>query len=136
MSFFKRLRLWFNTIILILFVAGCEVENNQPMEDGPDPVFDDFERVTLGNNWTVYSGDVGIINNSDIGINSKTKRLGIVAWNTTLFSVDQFSQAVISLDKEPGILQQVFVRRRISDGQRYGFHWNSAHGGRWGRSFD
>jgi hypothetical protein len=99
-----------------------------------DPVFDDFERDTLGNNWTIYNGDVGIVNLSDIGVITKTgpmNGLGIVAWNATIFSADQFSEGVITVDVDSNALYQVFVRRRTTDNQRYGFHWNPVNGGQW-----
>jgi hypothetical protein len=131
---FNRLLLFNCVIIQLLFFTGCEIESNPFTEDGPDPAFDDFEQKKLGSNWTIYSGNVGVIDHSDIGIISKSNKmrgLGIVAWNATVFSANQYSEAVISLDKEQSVLQQVFVRRRKRDGQRYGFHWNSAHHGRW-----
>ena len=100
-----------------------------------DPAFDDFERGTLGSNWVVYNGDVGIINKSDLGVLSRSSRLlglGILAWNATVFRADQFSQARISVDADRNVVIQVFVRRRQSDNQRYGFHWRLHDGGgRW-----
>ncbi len=38
------------------------------LRNGPDPAFDYFERAILGNNWAIFNGNVGIINNSDLGI--------------------------------------------------------------------
>ena len=78
-----------------------------------DPVFDDFERDSLGSNWTIYNGDVGIVNQSDLGVITKTGPmlgLGIVAWNATVFSADQFSEGNITVDVDPNALYQVFVR--------------------------
>ncbi len=85
-------------------------------------VTDDFERSRLGTNWDVTWGNPGIISNSDLGILSGD--FSRVDWVGSTFSADQFSEAVISLDKDPKMLTQVFVRRRLSDGARYGFHYN------------
>lgn len=90
-------------------------------------VSDDFERADLGTNWTVYSGAVGIVDNRAIGVRSAGGTLlglGLVAWTATMFGTDQFSEAVLSPNIDAQAQFQVFVRRRVSDRQRYGFHWN------------
>ena len=102
-----------------------------PQESGV--VTDDFERSALGSNWAVYNGAVGIVNNSDMGVLSVSGNLlglGIAAWGASTFSADQFSEGVISTDVDAQAALQVFVRRRASDSQRYGFHWNP-FGPRW-----
>ncbi len=101
---------------------------------GPDQAFDRFERQSLGSNWTVYNGNVGIVHEHDLGILSKDapmKGLGIVAWRGTEFAADQFSEAVISSDVDANAVLQVFVRRSTHDGRRYGFYWIPDGGGRW-----
>ncbi len=101
---------------------------------GPDQAFDRFERQSLGGNWTVYNGDVGIIHERDLGCLSKDapmRGLGIVAWCGTEFAADQFSEAVISPEVDANAVLQVFVRRSTHDGRRYGFYWIPDGGGRW-----
>jgi hypothetical protein len=100
-----------------------------PPQASPSPppalsqAVDDFERPLLGPNWTVYSDDVGIVNASDLGVLSRGQ-LGIAAWSASRFSADQFCEAEVSSDADLRGGVQVFVRRRSSDRQRYGFHWN------------
>jgi hypothetical protein len=92
---------------------------------GSDPAYDDFERALLGDNWTIYNGDVGIVGAKDLGILSKSGPmfgLGLVTWSATTFSADQFSEIVISPDVDRKAIFQVFVRRRTGDKQRYGLH--------------
>lgn len=100
-------------------------------------VSDDFERPTLGSNWTVLFGGsgVGTINNSDLGLTSSPTLFGLVEWHHVVFASDQFSEAIISTNKADSILTQVFVRRRASDKARYGFHWND-RGGQWEIKYD
>ena len=127
----------------VLILAGCG--GGDPAAPGPPPpmsdaISDDFERAALGGNWTIFNGDVAIINNSDIGVRTRTTTLlglGIAAWSGTTFAADQFSEAVISLDVNPSADLQVFVRRRQSDGLRYGFFWQAGtSGGEWALKLD
>ena len=105
-----------------------------PSPELQDPVFDDFERSKLGRNWTVYNGDMGISEGNLAGFSKSSpallsrlglgwRGLGVVAWSMNSLSPDQFSEAKIAAQKDPDVLLQVFVRRRSSDKQRYGFHW-------------
>lgn len=82
-------------------------------------VMDDFERSQLGPNWTVYNGNPHIVGNSDFGAD---QGLNIATWTADAFSADQYAQGQLSspLDTTNSM---VFVRRRISDLQRYGFVW-------------
>ena len=95
---------------------------------GRDPATDDFERESLGENWIVHNGKVGIVE-GDLALQSRG--LGLLTWAGSAFPADQFSEAVISAAKDPKNLQQVFVRRRARDKARYGFHWNDRDGGKW-----
>ncbi len=88
-------------------------------------VVDDFTRDLLGDDWTIYNGDVGIVNKQDVGVLSKVVELrgmGLAAWSGTACSADQFSEATISVAADARCIYQVFVRRRESDRARYGFH--------------
>lgn len=93
-------------------------------------VTDDFQRTNLSP-WTIYYGDVGIVNGT-LGMRSKIATLpmkaGIVAWSGTLFGPDQFSEGTLGAIIDSNAMFQVFVRRRVSDLQRYGFHWNRGNG--------
>lgn len=84
---------------------------------------DNFERSTLGTNWSVVFGSAGIVNNSDLGFQSVSPA-GIVSWTGSTLSADQFSEGLISSNKVKNMLTQVSVRRRSSDGARYAFHYN------------
>lgn len=83
---------------------------------------DDFERSTLGSDWNNFTGNAGIVNNSDLGI--LFGNMAGIEWNATTSGGYQFSEALLSLDKFANVLTQVFVRRRASDRARYAFHWN------------
>jgi len=114
------------TGIGLAFYQGAGGGTQFPPSTLSDPAFDDFERASLGSNWTIYNGDVDIISNSDLGVLSKTGPIagtGIVAWSANTFSPNQFAEAVLSPDIHPDVFIQVFVRRRASDLQRYGFMW-------------
>lgn len=93
---------------------------------GADPAADDFEHHVLGPNWIVYSTGSAIVNDSDLGV--LTSSACAVGWIGSTFGADQFSQAEVSLDVDPDMLEQVYVRRRASDSARYGFHWNGDPG--------
>jgi len=104
------------------------------LQSGPDPAADTFERASLGSNWTVWIGNGGIVGGSDLGMTAASGMVG-VNWNTPV-SADQFCETVISEGVAPNMLRQVYVRRRASDGARYGLHWNVTDGGRWEIKYD
>lgn len=82
---------------------------------------DDFERPSLGSDWAIHSGEVGIVK-GDLAI--LAKGLGLVSWARPGVGADQFGEAKVAADAAPGSVIQVFVRRRTKDGARYGFHFN------------
>jgi len=98
--------------ILVLLAAAAQSER--------PPGADDFERGKLGGNWALHSGDPGIVK-GDLAVLSKG--LCILSWKDGT-EASQFSEAVLSAELSPDSVQQVFVRRRATDGARYGFHWN------------
>src|SRR5712692_327094 len=59
--------------VWVLLLVGCGGGSNPSPNPTPLPDFvvDDFERPSLGGNWTVYNGDAEIINNSDLGMRSQ-----------------------------------------------------------------
>jgi hypothetical protein len=88
-----------------------------------DPARDDFERVSLGGNWTRFSGsDAEIVNGSDLG--KPTNAWLFVGWTASEFAADQFCEAVIADGRPVSLLTQVYARRRTNDLARYGFHFN------------
>lgn len=96
-------------------------------------VTDDFERATLGANWDVVyptGGDkaqVRILGNSDLGMAAGNMGFFLADWSANTFSADQFCEAVISpeVTTSPEWAHQVYVRRRNSDGARYGFGYDN-----------
>ncbi len=88
-----------------------------------DPALDDFERATLGGNWTRFSGsDAEIVHGSDLG--KPGSAWLFVGWTAYEFTADQFCEAVIADGRPDTLLTQVYVRRRTNDLARYGFHFN------------
>lgn len=86
---------------------------------------DNFERATLGSNWTTFgSSSVAIVNSSDIGLATAGPGISGAEWNADIFLGDQFSEAVISPDKDPNLMAQVFVRRRNDGTARYSCMYN------------
>jgi hypothetical protein len=94
----------------------------------PQDAEDDFERATLGLNWTLYGGSAGeIVNGSDLGIPDPGGWI-YAGWTQVGFPANAFSQAKLADQKPPEALVEVFVRRRASDGARYGFGYNGDPG--------
>ncbi len=85
-------------------------------------VCDDFERATLGASWRAGPG-TGIVGGSDFGVTG-TGGGAFIEWQGTAIGADQFSEAVVSADRDPDMMIQASARRRASDNARYGFHHN------------
>ncbi|HEY3246359.1 MAG TPA: hypothetical protein VGM03_23690 [Phycisphaerae bacterium] len=117
--------------------AGCgcarsDVDNDTDLVDaaafqnvftGPppnlDPAFDDFERPTLGPNWQVLFGSLGIIAASDLGCTSGGVTLGV--WQGSTFGANQFCQGEISAAWNPSNNFQLNVRQSVSTFAAYSF---------------
>ncbi len=84
---------------------------------------DDFERSSLGTNWTATLGSPVTVNSSDLGAGSFSG-VHIATWAGASFLPDQFCEAKIAPDLVSNMQHQVFVRRRSSDAARYAFHYN------------
>jgi hypothetical protein len=86
---------------------------------------DDFERASLGSNWTIAyptSGNqVQIIDDGVLGMAPGPQGFFLVNWTGSVFAADQYSEVVIPLDATPGWAYQPYVRWRSSDRARYGF---------------
>ncbi|HLF07530.1 MAG TPA: hypothetical protein VI893_10240 [Thermoplasmata archaeon] len=108
-----------------------------PVAASPDPASDDFERASLGPNWTVWfgSGNCGIVGSSDLGMINFNAMCG-ASWTADTFSADSFSEGVISANKDPDMMGQAFVRRRSSDNARYGLHYNNESTMKWEIKYD
>jgi hypothetical protein len=90
-----------------------------------DPALDDFERATLGTNWTRYGGSQAeIVNGHDLGAPDPSIWCFVV-WTASTFDADQYSEVVTAAGKPDSLLTQVYVRQRASDLARYGFHFNN-----------
>lgn len=107
-----------------------------------DPAADDFERASLGGNWQDQGGGTAaIVNGHDLGTITGTG-VAVVWTNSLIFDADQFCEAVLADEKSTNLLTQVFLRRRSSDGARYGFHFTDEDGAggignpRWGIKYD
>jgi hypothetical protein len=122
--------------LALALLVRAAIAQDAPTPDpslAADPAVDDFQAAQLGGGWRVYNGAAGVVN-GELGIATQSGGmlgLGLVAWQGGTFAADQFSEALIAPDKATDALLQVFVRRRTSDSQRYGFHWNPDFGGRW-----
>jgi hypothetical protein len=90
---------------------------------------DDFERAGLGANWSISfpadGSQVHILENSDLGMNPGPQGFFLANWVGGTFDADQFCEAVIPVDAAPDWARQVYVRRRASDGARYGFGFDN-----------
>jgi hypothetical protein len=107
-----------NRIFLILLVSALRLS-------AQDPAADDFERATLGPNWTRYGGSQAeIVNGHDLGARDPSIWCFVV-WTASTFDADQFSEVLMAASKPDSLLTQVYVRQRASDLARYGFHFNN-----------
>jgi len=76
---------------------------------------DDFERGTLGANWTRFGGSAAeIVNGHDLGAPDPANWC-FVGWTASTFDTDQFSEIMLASGKPDTMLIQVYVRRRASD---------------------
>lgn len=95
-----------------------------------DRTTDDFERATLGGNWTIVyppapNDQVRIIGASDLGMGPGTQGFFLVNRTAPVFAADQFCEGTIPTDVTAGWAHQVYVRWRASDRARYGFGYNN-----------
>jgi hypothetical protein len=94
-------------------------------------VSDDFERATLGSKWEVVyptgadKAQVQILANSDLGILKGNQAFFLIDWVGNTFSADQYCEATTAEDAPAGWAYMVYVRRRTSDGARYGFVYDN-----------
>jgi hypothetical protein len=110
-----------------------------------DSAADDFERARLSGDWVVIfplppNDQVRIIDDSDLGMGPGPQGFFLVNWRATTFAPDQFCEGTIPLDVNVNWLHQVYVRWRVADGARYGFHYNGDPGqpgfGNWAFKYD
>jgi hypothetical protein len=94
-------------------------------------VSDDFERATLGSKWEVVyptgadKAQVQILANSDLGMLKGNQAFFLIDWVGNTFSADQYCEATPAQDAPAGWAYMVYVRRRTSDGARYGFVYDN-----------
>src|SRR5687768_10153958 len=105
--------------VLLHFVAGLAIVSAQ------DPAADDFQRASLGPNWTRYNANAEIVNGADVGVPApSTTSLFYIGWTASTFDADQFSEAIVANGRPDTMLPQIYVRRRANDIARYAFHFN------------
>jgi hypothetical protein len=123
----RLIRIWLCLLLFQVKISFAQVT-----------VSDDFERASLGTNWTLYfgNGSVEIVNNSDLGFPANNSAFCLAGWTADTFAANQFSEIIISINRPDSVATQAFVRRRSADGARYGFHWNNNFGGRWEIKYD
>jgi len=106
---------------------------------GPFPpklsVSDDFERASLGANWTVRyptGGDaaqVTIVGSSDLGMLNGAQAFQIVERTAEILKPDQWVEGVISTEGDVvNWARQIFVRRNNATLARYAFHYDNDPG--------
>ncbi len=116
------LRVNLRGILSRLFIAVLLTAGAIPIR-AQDPASDDFERASLGGNWTRFGdSNAEIVNGRDLG--APTSTWLFVGWTASAFDANQFSEIIIADGKPSTMLTQVYVRRRASDLARYGFHFN------------
>jgi hypothetical protein len=100
-----------------------------------DAVADDFQRASLGANWTRPLGDAVIVNSQSLGAGSFSG-VHIAIWNgATQPGANQFAEVRVATDI--GDMQhQPFVRRRTSDGARYGLIYDTDSTPFWAIKYD
>lgn len=102
------------------------------MRGGPgrtitDPVSDNFERASLGGNWTVHNGNAAIVASSDYGA-SAFSGVHIASWTGTTIIGDQVVEGTLSAGWDSRLLAQVCTRRRSADLARYAFGYDDDPG--------
>lgn len=88
-----------------------------------DPVTDNFNRASLGADWTVHLGNVATVTSTHWGA-SASSGVFISSWTATSITGDQVVEATIATGWDSRLLAQPFVRRRSSDSARYGFGYD------------
>jgi hypothetical protein len=94
-------------------------------------VSDDFERATLGSTWEVVyptgadKAQVQLLASSDLGMLKGNQAFFLIDWVGNTFSADQYCEATMAQDAPAGWAYMVYVRRRTSDGARYGFVYDN-----------
>lgn len=94
-------------------------------------VSDNFERTSLGGNWTKILGTAGfdIVNSSDMGPTASTTTIHGATWTANpAIGVDQYAEATVSSDRSADMACQVCVRRRSSDLARYAWYYDNETG--------
>lgn len=106
---------------LTVLTLACS-DGTPPQINNVVTASDDFERATLGANWSTASGSAAGIVAGNFG----ALFLGPVSsdWIASSFGADQFSEVVVATGKDPNMLVQPHVRRQSSSPARYGFHYN------------
>lgn len=88
-------------------------------------ISDDFNRVSIGPNWTINFGASQCqIISANLGMGAGANSFFLATWTGTQFYADQWCAAQISVDAPSDYLEQVYVRRDNATGARYGFGYD------------
>jgi hypothetical protein len=74
---------------------------------------------------TPPNDQVRIVASSDLGMGPGPQGFFLVNWVGSVFSADQYCEATLPSDVEPGWAHMVYVRWRQSDAARYGFVYDN-----------
>lgn len=99
-------------------------------------IADDFERASLGADWSRAQGDVVIANSVAVGAGSLSG-IHVATWVGTTLADDQFAEVQVAADIQ-AVEHMPCARRRSSDLARYGLAYNEDGAGspRWILKFD
>jgi hypothetical protein len=97
----------FDILQLVLLLSAAPIS---PMS-AQNLASDNFERATLGANWTRFGGSAAeIVNGHDLGAPDPANWC-FVGWTASAFDTDQFSEIVTAPGKPDTMLTQVYVRQ-------------------------
>lgn len=108
----------------VLDVATCSVSAVRAV--GRSCVSDDFERPSLGPDWSLLMGsDASIVDGSNLGFGLNWV---FAQWSGAALGLDQSSEVEVAPGMAPNALVQAYARRRSTDDARYACHYNADPG--------
>jgi hypothetical protein len=97
---------------------------------------DTFDRTSLGSEWVAMNGSLPqIFSNSYLGTSNND--VWLFVRRVDALPAAQFAEIAVAPGKPDSMLVQAYVRQRLSDDARYGFHYNGDPGSsRWEIKYD